>query len=172
MKEETLEDRLRKLVSVIAADTKFHNQEPRNAPVVNPAFPLWFGTGPVKDVGVIIEDRLSLYDMSSQGLTDSFPTNLHWLVCPTYESFETLLKTRGIPGFVSFDSDLSKAPDGISGGSTGKPKDGLDCARLLIQYCRAKKMPVLPPWSCHAPILTKKQEIESLLENYQLKVKR
>ena len=117
----------------------------------------------ITEIGLIIDDRFGVADLVKQGKGDGFPYNLHWAVCNSYDSFETFLKERGVPVYISFDGDLSQSSKKLL-----KPKDGLDCAKLLVQHCRSLKMPVLPSWSCHAHILTKKSQIELELASYHL----
>ena len=78
-----------------------------------------------------------------------------WEVVRGYDDFTRIIRNRGLPGFISFDHDLSS-----------KEKTGYDCAKWLIEYCQKTKKP-LPNWQVHSLNPIGKVNINELLIQFK-----
>lgn len=73
----------------------------------------------------------------------------------TQSEFESYITENGLPDFISFDNDL-----GIGCG------EGYDCAKFLVNYCLDNELE-LPGWFVHSANPVAKENIETLLYNFE-----
>ena len=145
---------LRELVAELQ-DTVNNRLKKRGAvsqPPITQQYPPCNEKTPITEIGVIVDDLYNVNDLATSRKINP-PDSLQWIQIKDYDQFKTFLETRGIPAYVSFDSGLSDKKDA---------KDGLDCAKLLAKSCKAAKQK-LPHYEVHAPVETKKQQIELAL---------
>lgn len=103
-----------------------------------------------------------------------------WMVVRSYESFVKMIQSDGVPEVVSFDHDLGEdlarelVDSGVSkrkARATKKDiKNGLDCARYLLEYCRTNKIP-FPEYYVHSQNPVGRENIFNLIEFYIMKGK-
>lgn len=100
------------------------------------------------------------------------PYEVVWI--KTYNEFLNHITTFGLPEGICFDHDLSD----FQAMKSGYPelmedckwpedeKTGMDCAKWLVEYCLDSKLD-LPKWNIQSANPVGKQNIKSLLENYE-----
>lgn len=86
-------------------------------------------------------------------LMNMYDINFVWV--KTFPEFANYITEHGVPEFVSFDRDLTKAP-GYDG------KNGSDCARWLSEYCKSKGIEI-PKYFIHSANVNAYDEITSAL---------
>lgn len=72
-----------------------------------------------------------------------------------YDTFAWYLYNMGAPDEIYFDHDL------------GDEKSGLDCAKLLVQYCEDYKERLPKHYSCHSSNPAGHDNIMSYLDSYR-----
>ena len=77
--------------------------------------------------------------------------NVIWI--KNYIDFKNWIKTNGLPGAICFDYDL------------GETKNGFDCAKWLIDYCRNYHLHP-PLWTSQSTDPEGKAKINRLLKNF------
>lgn len=87
-----------------------------------------------------------------------------WKIAKTYEEFINIIKTYGLPKFITFDHDLG--PMSYANIFDGSEKTGRHCAEYLINYCSNKRQP-LPKYTVHSLNPIGASNIRSLLESYK-----
>jgi hypothetical protein len=112
------------------------------------------------------------------------PSNLNkmywekdWDIVRNFDEFLQYLMSSGVPDLISFDHDLAdfhydfKPEDYEAMGEDelitrfgSKEKTGLDCAKILVDYCIVAKKP-LPEYIVHSANPTGKENIEKFLIN-------
>jgi hypothetical protein len=98
--------------------------------------------------GIFLDDWRFLNDAKHM----TYPTGIKWMVIRTFSDFGSLvLELEQLPQYVSFDYDLNS------------DKDGIDCLKWLVEYCREKQLP-LPECFIHSQHDTGKEEMEILLK--------
>lgn len=80
------------------------------------------------------------------------PENLIWV--KSYDEFINQIKENGLPDGICFDHDLGD-----------QEKTGYDCAKWLVKYCLERYLP-LPKWNIQSANPVGKENIRSLLQNY------
>jgi hypothetical protein len=125
---------------------------------IEPLYPKALSTTEAKNIGIILDEQYSVTDLVAVNKIIA-PDKLYWMQITTYDEFKTFLETKGIPAYISFNGHISRQFSSIKG------KGGYQCAKLLIEECKKKKVP-LPAFECHCPVTTLKQEIELLLFDY------
>jgi hypothetical protein len=106
------------------------------------------------------------------------PKTEGWDIVRSYEEFVNYIEMNGIPDVVSFDHDLSREHIKFyfdNGGHENPPnpqeaefeeKTGYDAAKWLCDYCWTNGIP-LPEWNVHSANPVGKENISSLLRNYE-----
>jgi hypothetical protein len=101
-----------------------------------------------------------------------------WFLAKNYAEFVKCISNHGLPIFISFDHDLAhehyrqsmydsdKHYNEYYTDGTFKEKTGYDCAKWLVEYCLDNNLD-LPKWACHSMNPIGKQNIESVLQNYE-----
>ena len=74
-----------------------------------------------------------------------------------YSMFEFYLKHLGVPYAIHFDHDLGKAD----------VRTGLDCAKLLVQYCMDNCENLPERYACHSSNPSGRENILSVLNSYK-----
>jgi hypothetical protein len=100
-----------------------------------------------------------------------------WDIVRNYDEFMQYLMSSGIPDFISFDHDLADfhyefrpedydnmTEDEMINRFGSMEKTGLDCARLLADYCGMQGKP-LPEYLVHSANPVGKENIEKFLIN-------
>lgn len=77
---------------------------------------------------------------------------VHWV--KNYDEFESFIKGYGVPDKIGFDHDL------------GYGKDGMDCARFLVNHCQERKLP-LPKWVIQSANPVGADNIDGLLKSFK-----
>jgi len=87
-------------------------------------------------------------------IDEFFDQTVIWI--KDYNMFKYYLNRYGVPVEIHFDHDL------------GNPcnETGLDCAKLLVQYCMDNCDP-LPSYACHSSNPDGRKNILSYLESYE-----
>lgn len=83
---------------------------------------------------------------------------LHWTVVRSFEDFVQCIQTKGMPDFISFDHDLGDVGD--------DEKNGLSCAKWLVDYCLDNKV-TCPPFEVHSKNPQGASNIRGLLKGFQ-----
>jgi hypothetical protein len=92
-------------------------------------------------------------------------------VVRSYNEFVELIKTRGLPKFVTYDHDLADSHygDGLHGDDINYnkyvEKTGYDCAKWLVNECMTKGVKH-PPYMVHSMNPVGKQNIINYVESY------
>ena len=104
--------------------------------------------------------------------------NVDWVLVKNYNEFCNIIKSKGVPEFVSFDHDLAdehrrpsmynsdKHYSNYYTDGTFKEKTGYECARFLIEYCDENKLD-FPEYSVHSMNPIGKLNIISIIESYK-----
>lgn len=96
----------------------------------------------------------------------------NWITATDFNSFVDLIETNGLPTRVSFDHNLSPEHEKVNPKSKSIPyedfkeKTGYDCAIWLVEYC-IDNLCELPSWKVHIGRSVGKNNIESLLSNFE-----
>jgi len=102
----------------------------------------------------------------------SLKTTLAWDTVKNYNEFVNIIKSRGLPDFISFDHDLADAHYTTMNGHTeidyskATEKTGFHCAQFLIDYCMEKGL-TLPKYNVHSMNPVGKENILKLLESFE-----
>ncbi len=107
------------------------------------------------------------------------PFETHWV--KSFSEFVDWIKTYGLPDAICFDHDLGldevheKKTMSKSAlkrfRKTPEYKTGYDCAKWLVEYCMDKNM-TLPKWNIQSANPVGKENINSLLNNFNTHIKR
>lgn len=94
-----------------------------------------------------------------------------WVIVRSYDEFVKVVKSAGLPSFVSFDHDLSQEhyPVGpITEIDYRKytEKTGFDCAKWLCEYCMDRRMD-FPNYQVHSMNPVGRENIKSYIESYR-----
>lgn len=76
---------------------------------------------------LFLDDERNPPDVFWNGNLDLYKTQ-QWNIVRTYDEFVAYVIINGIPDLLSFDNDL------------GEEKEGVDCAKWLIDYCIDNKI--------------------------------
>lgn len=106
------------------------------------------------------------------------PKTEGWDIVRSYEDFVSWIQLNGLPDVVSFDHDLAREHTKFyfdNGGHKNPPnpmdtvfneKTGYDAAKWMCSYCLKNSLP-LPDWNVHSANPVGKENISSLLKNYE-----
>jgi len=99
-----------------------------------------------------------------------------WTIVRSYSEFVKIITERGLPGFITFDHDLSDEHvcdytlevkhTGVINYGKYHEKTGMDCAKWLVDYCIDKKLK-LPLFTVHSANPVGVANITSLLNNFK-----
>jgi len=145
----------KELINSLQSDVKKHQAQANKAqngnhPMVN--YTTALDNTPARQIGLIVDDKYTIGDLITASRINP-PDALYWLQLRSWDAFKDFLEKRGLPSYLSLDGDL------------GGKQSGLDCAKLLKEYC-SKHMLDLPKWECHSPTISSKQAIEFSLYDY------
>lgn len=88
------------------------------------------------------------------------PKTVHqWRTAKDLESFRDIIRTHGVPKYISFDHDLNEKH---YNGDYSDKKTGLDVIEWLLKYC-ANENEEFPMFSIHTMNYTRGQEMKQLL---------
>jgi len=97
-----------------------------------------------------------------------------WEIVRNYDEFCNIIRTKGMPSFITFDHDLGfehypfneTNPNLEIPYSTYKEKTGYHCAKFLIELCIETGLKV-PEFTVHSLNVVGKENITKLLNGYK-----
>lgn len=90
-----------------------------------------------------------------------------WSIARNYDQFIGVIKSIGLPDFISFDHDL--ADEHYGGGAKYDQyveKTGYECAKWLVDYCIEHKL-TMPGYQVHSLNPIGKENIIKYIENFK-----
>ena len=108
------------------------------------------------------------------------PQTQGWIIIRNFKDFVKWIEKNGLPGFISFDHDLSDEHYGMIGKTDfldwkeyyqqqDREYTGYDCAKWLCEYCLENNLPI-PDWNVHSANTVGKENINFILKHYQKKL--
>lgn len=107
-----------------------------------------------------LDDKRNPFENNWLSVSPIEHTDVIWV--KKYFEFVNWITENGLPDGICFDHDLS---DIHCSKSTYKEKTGMDCAKWLVEYCLDNNLR-LPPFKSHSSNTAGRQNIISILENY------
>ena len=100
------------------------------------------------------------------------PQTEGWTIVRNYDDFVKWVEENGLPDVVSFDHDLAEVhydPSTWRQSFVYHEKTGYDAAKWICEYCWGNGLP-LPDWNVHSANPVGRDNIISLLQNFQKKL--
>lgn len=100
------------------------------------------------------------------------PKTNDWIIVRNYQEFVNWITENGLPDEISFDHDLaliSYEPSTQKEKFEYTEKTGYDAAKWLCEYCWINGLPI-PSWNVHSANPVGRDNIISILKNYQEKL--
>jgi hypothetical protein len=105
----------------------------------------------------------------SDKITIGFPNIPHsqWTIVRDVDQFRQVIEDHLEDiKHVAFDHDLAEEHYPWNGGVTGDGRTGYDCAKILVEHCIDRNIP-LPNYSCHSMNPAGRMNILAYLDNYR-----
>ena len=100
--------------------------------------------------------------MPTEVTWENIPHTVEWTIVRNYREFCHILESKGLPEMVSFDHDLQDYSPHYP-----KERTGLDCARYMINFCRAHDLDLPNQYWVHSMSPVGRMNIRRELFSYE-----